>query len=342
MNWETYSNNFQKAATADGLSSKNIERCLNYANVLFEKKLPVIFDRTHLSYLVGYRLKYLQGAAYSSEHFYRTFEIPKKSGDTRTIAEPLPSLKEIQEWILHEILEYCPVSPFAKAYVRGRSIKENARFHVGQKLVLTIDIKDFFGSINTSRVTRLFRNLGYSKSVSEMLAQLCTLDNSLPQGAPSSPAISNICMYQTDCKIGQISQYMNIRYTRYSDDMTFSGEFESGKVIGYVKALLEEEGLAINHLKTRTRQQHQQQEVTGVVVNSRLKAPRKMRRQLRQAVYYLEKYGLANHLQFIGEDRANYISHLLGIANFILFIDPKDSETKQYSEILKSYLPSKY
>lgn len=342
MNWETYSNNFRKAAIANGLPSKSTERYLNYAQALFEKKLPVIFDSKHLSLLVGYRLNYLQGAAYSSKHFYRIFTVPKKSGGKRTIAEPLPSLKEIQSWILREILEYCPVSRFAKAYVHGRSIKENARFHVKQEMVLTIDIQDFFGSINTSRVTRIFRNLGYSKSVSEMLAQLCTLDNSLPQGAPSSPAISNICMFQTDCKIGQFAQYMNIRYTRYSDDMTFSGEFEPGRIIRVVSALLAEEGFTINPHKTRTRQQHQQQEVTGVVVNSHMKAPRKMRRQLRQAVYYLEKYGLANHLQFIGEDRASYIPHLLGIANFILFIDPKDTETKRYSEILKSYLPSKY
>lgn len=339
MKWETYSQNFRKAATINDFSEDEISKCLNYAHNLFEKSLPVIFDQKHLSLLVGYKHSYLQRARYSPEHFYRTFTIQKKSGGERIISEPLPSLKEIQQWILREILEHCSVSKYAKAYVRNRSIKENARFHINQRVVLTLDIEDFFGSIGEEKIFTIFRSLGYSDSVAILLTNLCALNDSLPQGAPTSPALSNIIMNRIDERIGTFTRKQGIRYTRYSDDMTFSGDFEPGMIIRFVTTVLGENGLTLNPKKTRTRYQHQQQEVTGIVVNKGLSAPKKLRRHLRQSLYYLEKYGLSDHLNYTRNERANYIPHLLGLANFILFIDPHDTEVEKYREILKSYLP---
>jgi len=338
MDWQTYSDKFQIKAREAQFGEDDIDKCLQYASNLFSKDLPIIYDQRHLSLLVGYDERFLIKISNSSGRFYRNFKIPKKSGGQREIAEPLPSLKEIQGWILNEILYKCSVSRFAKAYVPGRSIKENARFHAKQNVVLTIDIEDFFGSIKFGKILAFYRNLGYSKPVAVMLANLSCLNGCLPQGAPTSPALSNLVTLRLDYRIFGFSRKYKIRYTRYADDLTFSGDFEPGMVIKFVRQVLNDEKLQINEDKIRARYQHQRQEVTGVVVNRKLQAPRELRRSLRQAVYFIEKYGLASHLQATENQRANHIKHLLGIANFILFINPKDGETQKYAETLKRYL----
>lgn len=290
--------------------------------------------------LVGYKYQYLIKISNGAKKFYRTFEIPKKSGGFREISEPLPSLKEIQHWILGEILEKVPVSRYAKAYVHKRSIRENARFHISQKVVLTIDLENFFGSLKFGKVYGLFLKLGYSAPVSTMLTNLCCLDGSLPQGAPTSPTLSNILMLQTDKMIAGFIKEKKIRYTRYADDLTFSGDFEPGIVITFVKSVMNDVNLRVNEKKIRVRRPGQRQEVTGVIVNEKLQAPREMRRELRQAVYYIQKYGLASHLDKTENLKANHIYHWLGIANFILFLNPKDEDALRCREILRRYLPS--
>jgi RNA-directed DNA polymerase len=214
------------------------------------------------------------------------------------------------------------VSKYAKAYVREKSIKKNAWFHVNRKHILTIDIQEFFGSLKYQKVYIFFHHLGYSKSVSSMLSNLCTLYQSLPQGAPTSPALSNMLMINVDKRISGFVIRKKIRYTRYADDMTFSGDFKPGMVIKFVRQVLNDEGLKINDKKTRVRGKNQRQEVTGIVVNEKMQAPKNLRKRLRQAVYYIEKYGLPSHLEKTNNQRANHIRHLLGIANFILDINP--------------------
>lgn len=203
MKWKTYCDEFRKEAFEVNLNETDINEYLEYAKTLFEKELPIIYDQYHLSLLVGYQYEYLLAASNSSEHFYRKFKIPKKNGDLREISEPLPSLKEIQHWILNEILYKLKVSKFAKAYVKGKSIKENARFHRNQKQVLTLDIKDFFPSIKVFKVIDIFKSIGYCDSVAVMLANLCCLDGSLPQGAPTSATLSNLVMIEVDNLISE-------------------------------------------------------------------------------------------------------------------------------------------
>jgi RNA-directed DNA polymerase len=294
-----------------------------------------------LALLVGYKYEYLLRVSNNPEKFYRTFTIPKKSGGERDISEPLPSLKEIQRWILDEILNRYPISRYAKAYVRKRSIRENARFHVNKKLVLTIDVMDFFPSLRYNKVYGLFVGLGYSVPVATMLSNLCCLNGGLPQGAPTSPALSNILMINVDKRISGFIKKKEIRYTRYADDMNFSGDFEPGMVIKYIRDVLRDANLQINEKKIRIRTPGQRQEVTGVIVNEKIQAPKEMRRKLRQSVYYIEKFGLASHLDKTENTRANHIYHLLGIANFILFLNPEDQEARGYIETLRKYLPRK-
>ena len=339
MEWENYAKRFRDIALRNEFANTEIASWLSYAENLFNKKVPIIFEQEHFAHLVGYQYDFILKASNSPENFYRTFTIPKKSGGRRTISEPLPSLKEIQTWILEEILNKQAVSRYAKAYVKNRSIRQNARFHLRQKIVLTIDIEDFFGSLHSKKVYGVFREIGYSIPVSTLLSELCCLNSSLPQGAPTSPALSNILMVDVD---KQISDYVvkgkNIRYTRYADDLTFSGDFEPDEVMEFVGSVLASLNLRINEKKLRIRKPGQRQQVTGVIVNEKLQAPKEMRKKLRQSVYYIEKYGLASHLEKTENERANHIYYLLGIANFILFLNPEDQEALNYREILRAYV----
>ena len=149
---------------------------------------------THFSSLVGYNTKYIRRSIISTKYFYRYFEIEKKNGKKRKIAYPLPSLKEIQKWILEEILYNVKISRHAKGYIPKRSLYEHLKYHKNEKTVLTLDIDNFFGSIDEDLVYNVFLNLGYSKNVSYFLSGLCCLDKCLPQGAPTSPYISNIIL----------------------------------------------------------------------------------------------------------------------------------------------------
>lgn len=340
MKWEEYKTKFYHYAIFEGKNQEYIDKCLGYAKKLFDQGLPIIYDQLHLSLLVGYEEKYLLKVSNSQELFYREFDILKKNKrEYRTISEPLPNLKNIQRWILSELLSNLEPSEYSKAFRAGFSIKDNARFHRRQTKLLTIDIKDYFGSINFNKVYLFYRNLGYSKQVSVMLANLCTLNNGLPQGSPTSPMLSNLITKRLDIRISGFCKKHDIRYTRYADDLTFSGEFNEGFIIKFVKQLLQSEGFTINESKTRVRKKNQRQEVTGIVVNEKMQASRKYRRDFRQSMYYVKRYGLDSHVKRINNvNKLNYLYHLLGMANFINDINPNDKEVKEDYQYLKNLL----
>lgn len=338
MNWNEYENNYIRLAK---LNSKSDEYCikqLEYAKRLFEQDLPVIYNQEHLCRLVGYAEEYVYTVSNSPNCFYRTFSILKKNGKERVINEPLPSLKEIQDWILKEILVKISISPYAKAYVTGRSIKDNARFHRRQNKVLTMDLKDFFPSITFGRILNVFKKVGYRESVAVMLANLCCLNNELPQGAPTSPALSNIIASGLDYKIADFLKGKDVRYTRYADDLTFSGDFNEGDMIKNIERIVCRQGFNVNHSKTRVRKRNQRQEVTGVVVNEKLQVSRELRRRIRSDAYYIEKYGLSSHMDRTNQTKRNYLYYLIGISSYALFINPYDDKMKKYLNVFKKEL----
>lgn len=332
MIWEDYKKAFIDEAKKAHKRRPYWEKHLAYAENLWKHDLPVIYDQNHLCKLLGYTGRYVYAACNSQRHFYRCFEIQKKNGGKRLICEPLPSLKEIQRWILDNILEKIVISPYAKAYVKGKSIKENARFHKKQRMVLSLDIHDFFGHISDYMVFQVFIDVGYRPDVAMMLAQLCCLDHKLPQGAPTSACLSNIIMRRFDDAVSLYTKQRAIRYTRYADDMTFSGDFNSAEMIDFIKAQLKPYNMKLNGDKTRVRCTGQRQEVTGIVVNDKMQMPRYHRRHIRQVMYYIDKYGLESHLERAGEERESYLKHLLGVVGYALFINPKDLELQRYKE----------
>ncbi len=336
LNWEEYCLDFRKKAAQKNRSKEYCDYWLKYGKELYNKNLPIIYNQEHLCLLLGYQEEYILAASNSAFKFYRSYEIPKKNGGFRRISEPLPSLKEIQRWILDNILESIEVSPYAKAYIKKKSIKENAKFHKGQEIVLSLDMKNFFDSITSDKVYNCFKELGYKKDVVVLLTNLCCANGCLPQGAPTSPMLSNIILKDFDNKIGKYTNEKKIRYTRYADDMTFSGDFSPGQIISYVKKLLNKLGLKLNDSKTRTRKKEQRQEVTGIVVNKKMQLPKSIRKKIRQEMYYIKKFGLESHMQYCKIDKMNYVLHLKGRIEYGLFINPYDKELQEYLDFLQN------
>lgn len=271
------------------------------------------------------------------ENNYKVYKIKKHNGKYRTIYSPNPLLKSIQRKILNNILNNKEISKYAKAYHKNISLKDNAIPHLNKKLVLKLDIIDFFENIEYPTIYKYcFNEVYFPKSVGHLLTTLCTYESRLPQGAPTSSYISNLIMKDFDNEIGSYCEQHNISYTRYSDDMTFSGDFNPRKLISIVRKQLYKLGLKINNKKIHVINNSQQQNVTGIIVNKKIQVSSKYRNNIRQSIYYIKKYGLKDHLTKINyQDKPNtYINSLYGKTLYILSIDPSNKEFINYKEYL--------
>lgn len=333
FSFNTYKEEFREGAQNVGFSEKNILKCLTYSETLWKNNVPIIYNLTHLSRLTGFKRNYVVQAAVVSKHsdaYYRYYKIPKKNRGIRKIQEPLPNLKSIQHWILFNILYKIDSSNYAKAYIKNKGLKDNLKFHKNQKKVYSIDIEDFFSNITYDKVCNIFEDVGYSDSMSKYLSKLCCLKNTLPQGAPTSPYISNLIMKDIDKEIGKYCVEKKIRYTRYADDLTFSGDFDEKELTILVKDLLSKEGFKLNTDKTKLMLNSQRQIVTGVLVNKKLQLTKEKRRELRQILYFINKYGLDSHIEKTGMNKRNYLDYLIGRIGFGLYINPNDKELRGY------------
>ena len=288
---------------------------------------------------LGISAKTLYAVSNSLGKHYRKTKIPKKSSGYRNLSVPDEILKTIQKRIADALLIHMPISRYAKAYRFGSSTLCNAKHHVGKQIVLKLDILHFFDSIRYSTVKdKVFHEEIYAEPLRILLAMLCYHNDALPQGAPSSPAITNIILYEFDEKIGQWCREQGITYTRYCDDMTFSGDFDPTKVIQFVRLELKKMGFLLNEQKIKIQHFGQQQTVTGIVVNEKLSIPADYRRKLRQELYYCRKFGISGHLKKLGlEITADiYRMQLLGKVNYVLQIHPNDQVIKAAKQWLQT------
>ena len=218
---------------------------------------------------------------------YHAFELPKRSGGTRTIHAPDAALKSIQRQIYRRVLKRLPVHAAVTGFRPGYSIASNAACHTGQAVVVRMDIKDFFGSTTTKRVEKYFRDVGWNKAAANLLTRLCTYEGALPQGAPTSPVLANAVNFQMDTRLAGLARMHGAVYTRYADDLTFSFAEDQHERIEHITyctkgIVLDCGGYKLHQKrKLRIRRRHQQQNVTGLVVNERIALPRKTRRWLR-------------------------------------------------------------
>lgn len=226
---------------------------------------------------------------------YHAFEVPKRGGGTRTIHAPDATLKSLQRQLYRRLLKRLPVHAAVTGFRPGYSIASNAACHVRQAVVVRMDIRDFFGSTTATRVERYFRHVGWNRAAAALLTRLCTHEGGLPQGAPTSPVLANAINFQMDARLAGLARKYGATYTRYADDLTFSfaedRRDDVGQTIYFTKEIVQNCGGYKLHQKKklRIRRRHQQQCVTGLVVNERLTLPRRTRRWLRAVDHRMEQ-----------------------------------------------------
>lgn len=238
------------------------------------------------------RLNIVESELRAFQPVYREVLIPKRSGGTRRLLVPDDKTKALQRLILRRLLKNLRVHPAAQAYVPGRSALLNAGVHAGQAVVINMDVVDFFPTTQASRIEAYFRRIGWNAEAAALLTRLTTSENGLPQGAPTSPALSNLVNFLLDVQIARRVASNSGTYTRYADDIAISYPLDYPctihSVMDYVKRCLKSKGYRTHGLKKRRiRRQHQQQIVTGFVVNFRPQLNRETRRRLRAVKHRL-------------------------------------------------------
>ncbi|MGD1046287.1 MAG: reverse transcriptase family protein [Bacteroidota bacterium] len=316
--------NWQEYFLKNNIEENTLRSYIEYIKVLVNNDVPIIFEIDHLSMLLGVDHSEIVKVINSPQSFYHSFIIPKRNGGKRTISMPYPTLLYIQRWIKAEILDKVILNDCAHGFVSNKSILTNAKVHLGRPVILKLDIADFFPSINMRRVISIFRRFGYSHKVSFYLASFCVLDDQIPQGAATSPTISNIIAKKIDLRLTELAKSNNLFYSRYADDLTLSGNYISSNIILVIKNILLEEGFKVNDSKTRLITGNGKKIITGISINSHsLKLPKSKKRQLRQQGYYLSKYP-ERFFNNILEDPF-FIERMIGKYNFWLQVEPDNA-----------------
>lgn len=307
----------------DYLDNPNVAR-LNYYNLPVIDNLVVLFKALNLT------LNDVKMLFYSKNRrafLYRNVEISKKNGGTRILSVPNDKLKSIQSAINKVILSKFNMSKYAMGFVKGKSIYDNAIPHVNAKTLIKIDIKDFFPSINFYQVFKQFLFFGYGKKVSNALARICVdADMKLPQGAPTSPALSNFICLKLDARISAYCEKNELIFTRYADDITISSYNKLNKneilrIKNMISTILMDEGFIMNQQKFHYFYQGSRFIITGIVANEKITVPKEKIREIDNAIRYINKYGLEDHMNHIQCFKDNYIGHLYGLASFIYMVD---------------------
>jgi RNA-directed DNA polymerase len=325
--------------------SAGLNQARSDGDKLARAALPALNDAQDLARAMGLTLQELRFLAFdrrvSRITHYRRFALPKKTGGERIISAPMPRLKRAQYWVLDNLLARAPVHPAAHGFLPGRSIVSNAAPHVGRAVVINLDLKDFFPSISMPRIQGVFTQLGYSKQVATTLALLCTeaateqvsVDGEtfhvahgprvLPQGAPSSPALTNLLCRRLDARLQGAAAKLGFAYTRYADDLTFSGGEETrklaGKLLWRARQIVADEGFTPHPDKQHVMRASQRQSVTGIVVNQKATLERETLRRFRATLFQVEKDGPAGKAW---NGNSNVLAALEGYANFIKMVDP--------------------
>lgn len=284
-------------------------------------------------------IKTIYSISNNIEKNYKIYKIKKRNGKYRTIYEPNLILKQIQKQILNNILNNKSISKYAKAYHKGIQLKDNAIPHINKEMILKLDIKDFFENISFLDIYNSCFPIEYfPKSVGMILTYLCTYDNHLTQGSPTSAYISNLVMKEFDEELGNWCNLRNISYTRYSDDMTFSGAFNPSELITKVRKMLYKLGLELNNDKIHIVYKSSSQNVTGIVVNEKMQVNVKYRNKIRQEIYYIKKFGLSSHLKKcdINIDSKRYLNILYGRVLYVLQINENDKEFIKYRQFIEN------
>jgi RNA-directed DNA polymerase len=326
-----------------GVSARLHDRRV-HVEELQRQGLPVLATPGDVAKALGLTVPQLRWLAFHTEAAEKThyvyFEVPKRSGGTRLLAAPHRKLAAAQTWVLETILEKLEVTAHAHGFVPGRSTVTNAKLHVGKDVVVNLDLKDFFPSITFPRVRGLFESIGYSPAAATLFALLCTEaprtpvihdgrtfwvaagERALPQGACTSPALSNLVSRKLDRRLAGAAAKLGWTYTRYADDLTFSADAATAKKLALlfarVRHIVKEEGFVVNEKKGRVQHASRRQSVTGIVVNDRPTIPREEVRRIRAILHGAKTTGLAAQNR---DNRDNFEAYLRGKIAYISMVD---------------------
>lgn len=313
---------------------------------LKEHGLPMLATPADVARALGVTIPQLRFLCFHADAARRShyvhFEVPKRSGGMRRLSAPMPHLAKAQAWVLENVLDKLPVEPPAHGFVKGRSTVTNARPHAGRAVVVNQDLVDFFPTITFGRVRGVFVRAGYSPAVATIFALLTTESprqevtyagtkyfvalgpRALPQGACTSPALSNQIARKLDRRLNGLANKHGWRYTRYADDLSFSGgdtqKEDVPRLLARLRHVVDEEGFTLHIAKGRVQRAARQQTVTGIVVNEphKLGVPREEVRRLRAILHNAKKTGLAAQNR---ENRPNFEAWLRGKIAYVTMVD---------------------
>jgi len=255
-------------------------------------------DVPSLAALLEVEAEFLADVATNAEESYHRFPLSKGNGRKRWIEAPSKKLKFIQKRILEILLYTRPAHPAAHGFVPNRSIVTNARPHVGKKWVVNFDIKDFFPSTKASKVLSILTAYpDFSNAEYGALLKIVCRGGALPQGAPTSPHLANLAMWDADIELWRYANQHQLAYTRYADDLTFSGTHIPSDLFPFLKEILKNYGYRLAPGKSKWLGQHKRQMVTGLVVNEKLNLPRPIRKRLRAIVHDIRTNGIDHALE---------------------------------------------
>lgn len=262
---------------------------------------------------------------------YYNWKIPKRSGGTRQITSPCVELKSVQRSILEEVLYDIPMHDCAVGFRPNFSIADNAKAHSGADVVVSLDLKDFFPSITFPRVYGALLAIGFQKKIAGIITAICTHDGALPQGAPTSPMLSNIVAHRLDSKLNTYMGKKGFSYTRYADDITFSHTYKDGTssvdgIIRVVRRIIEEENFEVNEDKTKIMRKGRRQWVTGLVANEKPNVIRWKYRQIRAAVHNASKYGVPSAAKLADVSSKKFREWVSGNLAFLNMVNPEKAQ----------------
>lgn len=337
---------YRHEARALGRDQDTVNRALEIqARVREHGGYPVLTLR-HLAQVTGSSWKYLRQIVSRQEDAYLSIERRKRSGGSRPISSPEPMLMDVQRWILHNILDACPVHPRSFAYRQGRSIVDCAEEHLGARWLLKLDVHDFFHSIGERRAYTAFQQMGYPRLLSFELGRLCTRTSPtrrnpwrtmsshgvpypphpegwLPQGAPTSGTLANVAMFDLDAKLDALARREGLVYTRYSDDLTFSATDDFSRehgiaVMHQVGAILKHKGLSLHRAKMRIVPPGARHVILGLLLaEGKVRLMPEFKRRIEVHVRGVEKFGIAAHAHHRNfESVLSMINHVDGCIAF--------------------------
>lgn len=341
-------NLFIEKAIAESHSEEYLTKTLNYIDNLSAQNLPVIFSTQHFAQLLDINYHKLNEIIEYRSHYYAYYIIKKRSNGHRRIIAPYSTISEIQSWIKINILDNLATNINSTAYQKGNSIYCNAKIHENNEVIFNIDLENFFESITEQRVYGIFKSIGYAKNVAIDLAKICTIIISkekfeelnddvkihfekhiqltepvLPQGACTSPTLSNLICRKLDIRFSKLANKLNLQYSRYADDITFSGVKDKLPKIKLLRKIVDEENFKINDNKVKFLKKGNRQMVTGLLVDGKVRIPQKYKKEIFRHLRFCEKFGGFTHFNRINPGKNFRKEWLHGKICFVHSVEPE-------------------